>query len=77
MNDPKREAKRKEALRQGEVIMLILITINAVELWLALGIKYQTVMMVTMAFLALVDVLFILVYYMHLERVFSNKEDHS
>lgn len=77
MNDPQKEIKRKEAVRQGEVVMIILIAVNLVEFWLALGVKYQPLLGITMIFLALVDIVFILIYYMHIERLFSNKEDHS
>ena len=77
--DPEQDQKKlKAAKRFGEGLLLILVAVNLVEFWLALVVKYQPLLAVTMMFLALVDVVFILWYFMHLPRLLGgDKEDHE
>lgn len=78
MNDAERQKKGREAKRLGETIALILVAVNAVEFWLAVSVKYQPLLAIMLIFMALIDVVFIVWYYMHLPRLFGEDEEgHS
>jgi heme/copper-type cytochrome/quinol oxidase subunit 4 len=65
---------KKSELRLGESIGIILVVVNAIEFWLATGIKAYPVMMFAMILLALIDIALILEYYMHVETLFHLDE---
>jgi len=75
MNDTDKQKKLKAEKRVGEMVALILVAVNAVEFWLAVSIKYQPLLALTLIFLAVVDVVFIMWYYMHLPRVLGGDKD--
>lgn len=77
MDNEQNQKAYKEAKRFGEGLLLILVAVNLVEFFLALVVKYQPLLGITMMFLALVDVLFIVWYFMHLPRLLDgDKGDH-
>ncbi len=77
MNPEQNQKQMKEAKRFGEGLLVILVAVNLIEFWLALVVKYQPLLAITMMFLALVDVVFILWYFMHLPRLLDgDKGDH-
>ncbi|CAG0959561.1 hypothetical protein ANRL3_00784 [Anaerolineae bacterium] len=65
---------KKTEVRQGEVVLVILVVVNAIEFWFATVINSFLVQFFTMTLLAAVDVAIILEYYMHLPRLFSSDE---
>jgi heme/copper-type cytochrome/quinol oxidase subunit 4 len=67
---------KKTEIRQGEVILLILVVVNLIEFWLAVRIGSFIVQFFAMGLLAVIDVALILDYYMHLPRVFSDEGGH-
>lgn len=77
MNPTPNEIRMNQAKRFGAGLLVILVSVNLVEFWLALVVKYQPLLAVTMMFLAAVDVMFIIWYYMHLPRLLDgDKGDH-
>ena len=77
MNPDQNEIKMKQAKRFGEGLLLILVAVNLVEFWLALVVKFQPLLAVAMMFLALVDVVFILWYFMHLPRLLKRQRGQT
>jgi len=66
--------KKKQELRLGEVILVILVAVNLIEFWFANAINSFIVSFFSMGLLAVIDVALILEYYMHMPRVFSSDE---
>ena len=74
----KQDSALQNELRFSATVMVILVAVNVIEFWFASVIKSQLVVFGSMAFLALVDSGLILIYYMHMLRLFeSDKGSHK
>jgi hypothetical protein len=72
MNDAK-----KTELRQGEVVLVILVVVNLIEFWFSQVIKSVPIQFVSMMLLAAIDSAIIIEYYMHIWRLVApEKERH-
>jgi len=61
-------------LRQSAVIMVILVAVNVIEYWFSQTVKSQIVLTAAMALLAVIDTGLIMVYYMHILRLWEPDE---
>ena len=73
MND---QAKQND-LRLGAVIMVVLVAVNVIEYWFSQVIKAQSVLFAAMTLLAFVDTGLILIFFMHVLRLWDSDEGGS
>ena len=71
------EQAKKSDLRQGAILLVILVTVNVIEYWFALVVKSQFVLISAMALLAVIDSGLIMVYFMHILRLSEPEEGAS
>jgi heme/copper-type cytochrome/quinol oxidase subunit 4 len=64
-------------LRQSAVIMIILVAVNVIEYWFSQTVKSQIVLTAAMFLLAFIDSGLIMVYYMHILRLWEPEEGES
>lgn len=64
-------------LRQSAVIMVILVAVNVIEYWFSQTVKSQIVLTSAMFLLAFIDSGLIMVYYMHILRLWEPEEGES
>ena len=73
----KEQDNLKNELRMSGTVMVVLVAVNVIEFWFALAIKSQLVLFSAVALLAIIDSGLILIYYMHILRLFDSNDEGS